>query len=473
MLKRVMFEELSRIEWGGSDKDLIWKSPIRNFSSGSSVIVHESQGAVFYVNGQCSEVFDADLHIVETSNVPFVKKIIEHITHNKTPFTAELYYFSKRELPQIKWGVPSIMYSEKNCSFPIKANGSYRVRVADGRKLIAKIAGQNASYDIESLQERFCDDIRVIVKDKIVHVLNDNNISIIHSSGKLLDIANIIEPFIAETFAEYGIELTKFFLNEIIFDDNDSSFLRLKSLLENQGMQQEEILLEQAFKIQHANIDAEAEQIAKMREIDTEVYRQRQLAMAQGFGRQVQGYTYQDERRFDVLQDSANNTGNSSGIANSIMNVGMGISAASAMTGMMRDTMSSMGADTASMQHNVSPALASGIKVCTNCGQTILQGSRFCNTCGTPVAISNTIVCPNCGHELAQDAKFCNMCGTPVEQSNKKVCANCGHDLEESSMFCMICGTPVNKEPANKVCPNCNTEFPPESMFCDKCGTKL
>ena len=48
------------------------------------------------------------------------------------------------------------------------------------------------------------------------------------------------------------------------------------------------------------------------------------------------------------------------------------------------------------------------------CGTPILWGSRFCATCGRPVARSPELACETCGAALAADAKFCATCGTPV-----------------------------------------------------------
>jgi hypothetical protein len=48
------------------------------------------------------------------------------------------------------------------------------------------------------------------------------------------------------------------------------------------------------------------------------------------------------------------------------------------------------------------------------CGTPILWGSRFCATCGRPVASKPALACETCGTALAADARFCAACGTPV-----------------------------------------------------------
>jgi len=47
---------------------------------------------------------------------------------------------------------------------------------------------------------------------------------------------------------------------------------------------------------------------------------------------------------------------------------------------------------------------------CSQCGQTLPSGAKFCNGCGAPVGKT----CRNCQHTLQSNARFCDNCGTPV-----------------------------------------------------------
>lgn len=51
---------------------------------------------------------------------------------------------------------------------------------------------------------------------------------------------------------------------------------------------------------------------------------------------------------------------------------------------------------------------------CQNCNSDLLEGAKFCTTCGTSAATApQGPACPNCGASLQADAKFCTTCGTP------------------------------------------------------------
>ncbi len=49
-------------------------------------------------------------------------------------------------------------------------------------------------------------------------------------------------------------------------------------------------------------------------------------------------------------------------------------------------------------------------KFCTNCGNPLEPGNRFCNQCGTAVSAGKQ--CAACGTPAAQNAVFCANCGT-------------------------------------------------------------
>lgn len=55
--------------------------------------------------------------------------------------------------------------------------------------------------------------------------------------------------------------------------------------------------------------------------------------------------------------------------------------------------------------------------VCTRCGNTLSDGVRFCNRCGTPraaapaAAPAPTVYCTGCGNSMSAQARFCNRCG--------------------------------------------------------------
>lgn len=97
---------------------------------------------------------------------------------------------------------------------------------------------------------------------------------------------------------------------------------------------------------------------------------------------------------------------------------------------------------------------------CTNCGNELRPGQKFCTKCGTPVAAaasateSKTVgaTCTNCGNALKPGQKFCTKCGSPVAVAEAKPapqqvdgvqCPSCGKLLKPGQKFCTGCGAPA------------------------------
>lgn len=47
------------IKWEGDNSTFIWKFPGEDFNTKSQLIVHESQEAIFFLNGQPLDVYGA------------------------------------------------------------------------------------------------------------------------------------------------------------------------------------------------------------------------------------------------------------------------------------------------------------------------------------------------------------------------------------------------------------------------------
>ena len=96
-----------------------------------------------------------------------------------------------------------------------------------------------------------------------------------------------------------------------------------------------------------------------------------------------------------AMRDAANNQNGAAGM-------GTGLGAAAMMTQVMNGAFQAQPAQAA-------PAAAAAAGFCSNCGQPLTAGAKFCPSCG---AKQGGEVCANCGAPLAADAKFCPQCGT-------------------------------------------------------------
>lgn len=283
------------IKYEGDNSTFIWKHPLEDFNSLTQLIVHESQEAIFMMNGQALDLFGPGRYTLETQNIPLISKYINKSTGDKTPFHCEVYFINKTEQMAIKWGTDSkVQFMEPTYNFPISigASGEMSLRAEDSRKLLVKLVGTEKSLVQDSLVRYFRAFLMTSVKSYIAQVIREQKISIFEIDEHINDMSASLLKMLKPDFEDYGISLERFFVTTIVKPDGESTYEKFKSL---------------HFR-QYADI-AEAKIRQQTAVIDAETQAQRTVIESQAMAtkRQQEGYTYQQERGFDVAQDVAKN----------------------------------------------------------------------------------------------------------------------------------------------------------------------
>ena len=60
------------IKYEGDNSTFVWKHPSEDFNTSTQLIVHESQEAIFFMNGQALDLFGAGRYTLETENIPLI-----------------------------------------------------------------------------------------------------------------------------------------------------------------------------------------------------------------------------------------------------------------------------------------------------------------------------------------------------------------------------------------------------------------
>lgn len=227
------------------------------------------------------------------------------------------------------------------------------------------------------------------VKAYMAQYMKNNAVSIFEIDEHLTIFSETLHERLRSDFLDYGIALEKFFVTQIVKPDGDHQYEQFKDLHFRQYADIAEAKLRQQTEL--INAQTEAQKVV----IDSQ---------AQATKRQQEGYTYAQERGFDVAGMVARNDA-----VGQFTNLGVGLG-----------TMAGVGGSVAGM-----------------------VGSAISNTVQSAPPIQSPNVeafCDNCGAKLAPGIAFCEECGTPIPQINSK-CVNCGYVFERPGKFCPKCGT--------------------------------
>ena len=285
------------IKYEGDNSTFIWKHPCEDFNSLTQLIVHESQEAIFFMNGQALDLFGPGRYTLETQNIPIIGKLLNRITGDKTPFHCEVYFVNKTEQMVIKWGTDSkIQYMEPNYGFPISigASGEMSLRAEDSRKLLMKLVGTEKHLGQQQLAAYFRAFLMTRVKTYIAQIMKANAINIFEIDEQLSTFSENLHKLLIPDFIDYGVSLERFFVTTIVKPDGDRQYEKFKELHFRQYADIAEAKLQQQTDLIKAQ--TEAQKIV----IDSQ---------AQATKRAQEGYTYAQERGFDVAQTAAGNEG--------------------------------------------------------------------------------------------------------------------------------------------------------------------
>lgn len=446
----------SIIKYEGDNKTLIWKHPIEDFNLGSQLIVHESQEAVFFKDGQALDTFGAGRYTLETQQLPMIEKMYGTLTDNEGTFHSEVYYINLTTQMGIKWGTDSkvrLFDPTSGLHLELGAGGEFNLRIIHGRKLLLKILGtgsklqQSDILGMDGGQNFFRTMIITQVKTYLAQAIKELSLNILEIDAHLLSLSQELKSKINVALDSYGIELPEFFISRIVTPDDDPNFAMMKEQYAQQYLlvRQEEIKKQEALAAAERKA-VEAETEARMKIIsaqgDAEAYRLQAQAEAQEM--QMKGYTYQQETARQVgLEAMQNGIGGSGGggMLGDMAALGINLGAMGSVMGMTKDVMSPVlegitpqATPTTPVPPTTQPT--NNTWTCT-CGQTENHGN-FCLNCGEkkPVEGWNCSCgetgikgnfCSNCGNKKPDEGWTCT-CGETGVKGN--FCSNCGKGKE-------------------------------------------
>lgn len=204
-------EFIEVIDWVETSSDTImWKFADRDaeIKYGAQLTVREAQEALFLNEGTFADQFEPGRFELITENIPVLTTLRNWDKGFKSPFKADVYFFSKKVFTNLKWGTanPIILKDPNFKQVRIKAFGVYFIRVTDIKKFFTEFAGSKAIVRMEEIEEA----LRPVIAPKFAEALAEANIPVMDLASKYSELGELIRPVIQKELEELGIELVKF-----------------------------------------------------------------------------------------------------------------------------------------------------------------------------------------------------------------------------------------------------------------------
>ena len=381
------------VEWRDMDPSVFaWRFPETNLSTGTQLLVHESQEAVLLSKGEIVGVFPAGRHTLSSENLPIISKLYGVPFGKKNPFTVEVWFVNKRAPLNIDWHCSRMMVSDRQFKFvPLVANGRYGLKIEQPERFISELVGNVSSFTASQITEHFSGLIEQYTKNAIVNFITSNGVSVTDITARLTEIAEAVKTQMLPFWSKYGLTLPGFFITDISIDTSDPVG---KTVME---------------------------------------------AIASSSAQNIAGYTWQQAEAMKIANNAVSGPSGDMGI------LGMAM-----LTGAFGGGMNGFGSQLMQVpqQNQIQQATPTpqtprpGRKIvyCSNCGRSYPTTSKFCPHCGDPYN-----PCPVCGADNSKAAKRCVSCGATL--------VNKDDVMADSGYACPSCGAPIT--PGSRFCPNC------------------
>ena len=487
----------SIIKYEGDNETLVWKHPIEDFNFGSQLIVHESQEAIFFRDGQALDLFGAGRYTLQTQQLPLLEKIYKLPTDTEGTFHSEVYFVNLATQMGVKWGTDSkvrLFDPASGLHIEIGASGEFNIRVTDSRKLLLKVVGTTGGLGQEQLlgigngKGFFRSMVMTQVKSYLAQTIKENTINILEIDEHLMALSGALRERINAALDEYGLMMPEFYVSRIVTPDDDPNFRRMKEqyaeqylLVRQEGIRKAEaeaaadrkaVEAQTAARMKIIGAQGEAEALKIQKQAEAEAYRMQ--AEAEAAEMRMKGYTYQQETSrqvgLEAMKNGLGSGANAAGALGDLAGLGVSLGAMGSVIGMTKDALNPMTQDAAQMGAAVGAAVAGGWD-CPACGHKNIT-TNFCPDCGGRKPEAKTgWDCVQCGTKNIQ-SKFCPNCGAKKpEGSNGWTCPECG-TKDILSKFCPNCGARKPEEKHGWICPDCGTKDI-MTNFCPNCGRLL
>lgn len=204
------------IQWPEPDPALLmWQFPVddQEIQNGASLIVRESQVALFVNEGRLADAFPAGSYQLTTNNLPILTNLQNWSRFFESPFKSDVYFFNTKQQMARGWGTaqPITIRDNEFGLVSIRSFGTYSYRIVDVKKFFTEIAGITDAFYAHQLD----DQLRNVCVTTLSSILGNKNIPFIDMAANLSALSKLIEEALQAHFAALGLQLEGFLIESI------------------------------------------------------------------------------------------------------------------------------------------------------------------------------------------------------------------------------------------------------------------
>ena len=217
LFNKLFNEFIDIIEWKDDTNDtMIWRFPRyqSEIKNGAQLTVRETQVAVLVNEGKIADIYQPGRYELTTQNMPILTTLKGWKYGFNSPFKVDVYFINTKQFVNLKWGTanPIMLRDPEFGPIRLRAFGSYCFKIDnDPTKFIRNIAGTDGNFTTDGI----ADQLRNFIITKFTDYLGESKVAALDLASNLNEFSADLGESLKIDFAEYGIELTKFLVENI------------------------------------------------------------------------------------------------------------------------------------------------------------------------------------------------------------------------------------------------------------------
>ena len=220
------------LQWLDETNDtLVYRFPVYNqeIKMGAQLTVRENQVALFVNEGKAADLFTPGRYELSTQNVPILTTLRGWKYGFQSPFKAEVYFFNTRLFTDLKWGTtnPVMMRDSEFGMIRLRAFGTYAMKIGDPKLFFNTIVGTQGLTTTDEITGQ----LRSIVLSKLSDAIAESKIPALDLASKYDELSNFGKGRIGPEFGAFGLELSKFFIENVSLPEEVEAAIDQRSKL--------------------------------------------------------------------------------------------------------------------------------------------------------------------------------------------------------------------------------------------------
>jgi membrane protease subunit (stomatin/prohibitin family) len=219
------------IEWvDDSRHTIVWRFPRyhNQIKTGAQLIVRPGQMAVFVHRGELADVFEPGNYVLKTDNLPILSTLQGWKHGFDSPFKAEVYFVSTRQLTDLKWGTPNpIMLRDPDFGpIRLRAFGTYSLKAVEPKALLRELVGTDSSFEADEIQEL----LRAIINSSFAELIGKSDVAALDLASRYREMGEDLRRLAIEKVDdEYGLDISQLYIVNISLPEEVEQALDTRS----------------------------------------------------------------------------------------------------------------------------------------------------------------------------------------------------------------------------------------------------